>query len=264
MMRILPQSYLLVLVLALACSGKKEVEKPGSTKLIPYSVQRSLPHDMKAFTQGFTIHNGQLYESTGQNNSWIGIVNINTGIADKKVQLPATYFGEGITILNNKIYQLTWQDSIGFVYDLATFKKVKEFRYTSEGWGITHDGTHLIMSDGTDQLHYLDTLTLGVGKSLKVHYNGKPLTSLNELEYVDGFIYANVWQTNLIAKIDATTGEALGFLDLSPLARQAGVINPNQDVLNGIAWHAGTQSFLVTGKYWPLIYVLKLKDQPTS
>jgi glutamine cyclotransferase len=120
------------------------------------------------------------------------------------------------------------------------------------------------MSDGSATLYYLDTLNFAITKSLKVTHNGKPLTALNELEYVDGFIYANVWQTNLVAKINASTGIVTGFLDLSALAQQAGMINPNQDVLNGVAWHEGTKSLLVTGKYWPLIYILKLKNQPAS
>lgn len=242
------------------CKDKKEEKSADETNYISYTVQRSLPHDVKSFTQGFTIHKGQLYESTGQSNSWIGVVDIKTGVAERKVELPAQFFGEGITILNNKIYQLTWQNKIGFVYDLSTFKKLQEFSYSNEGWGLTHNNQQLIMSDGTDKLHFLDTLTLSITKSLNVSYKGKPVTALNELEYVDGFIYANVWQTNLLAKIDATTGNVEGFLDLAPLARQTGMINPNQDVLNGIAWHEGTQSLLVTGKYWPLIYVLKIEN----
>jgi glutamine cyclotransferase len=248
----------ILLLLALGCKSKKEEKPLEDTQYLSYTVQRSLPHDIKAFTQGFTIHKGLLYESTGQNNSWIGVVDIKTGVAEKKVELPAQFFGEGITILNNKIYQLTWQNKIGFVYDLTTFKKVKEFNYSQEGWGLTHDKQQLIMSDGTDKLYFLDTLTMNIVKSLTVTYQGKPVSALNELEYVEGFIYANVWQTALIAKIDATTGKVEGFLDLTPLTKQAGMINPNQDVLNGIAWHEGTQSLLVTGKYWPLIYVLKL------
>lgn len=256
--------YLPVLVLffslffASGCKNKKEEKTADDTNYISYTVQRSLPHDVKAFTQGFTIHKGQLYESTGQSTSWIGVVDIKTGVAEKKVVLPAQFFGEGITILNNKIYQLTWQNKIGFVYDLVTFEKLQEFSYPQEGWGLTHNNQQLIMSDGTATLHFLDTLTLSITKSLQVSYQGKPVSALNELEYVDGFVYANVWQTNLIAKIDATTGNVEGFLDLAPLTRQAGMINPNQDVLNGIAWHEGTQSLLVTGKYWPLIYVLKI------
>jgi glutaminyl-peptide cyclotransferase len=246
-----------------ACSSdkeKKENSTHAQTPHIAYSVQRSFPHDTKSFTQGFTIHNGKLYESTGQNNSWIGIVNISTGEADKKVTLPNQYFGEGITILNNKIYQLTWQSKIGFVYNLNTFEKIKDFSYSTEGWGITHNNEHLIMSDGSDKLYFLDTVNLSVVKSLPVTYEGKVLNQLNELEYIDGFAFANVWQSNSIVKIDLTNGKVVGIMDLSDLVSQARMVNPSMDVLNGIAWHAGTKSLLVTGKYWPFIYSLKFKE----
>lgn len=252
------------LLIIISCSDKKEIQQTGSAlNLLEYTVQQSLPHDTKAFTQGLTIHQGKLYESTGQQNSWIGLVNIATGVAEKKVVLPTKYFGEGITILNNKLYQLTWQDSIGFVYDLKSFKKLQEFKYKSEGWGITHDNVNLILSDGSSRLFFLDTLTFGVTRTLNVTYNGKAVTSLNELEYVEGKIFANIWQSNLIAKINSSTGVIEGFLDLSSLAKQARMLNPSQDVLNGIAWHSGTQSLLVTGKYWPTIFVLKLSTQST-
>lgn len=259
------RSVLLVLLFAWvssACSSdkeKKENNTVAQTPRIAYSVQRSFPHDTKSFTQGFTIHNGKLYESTGQNNSWIGIVNISTGEAEKKVTLPNNYFGEGITILNNKIYQLTWQSKIGFVYNLNTFEKIKDFSYTTEGWGITHNNEHLIMSDGSDKLYFLDTVNLSVVKSLAITYEGKVLNQLNELEYIDGFVYANIWQSSSIAKIDLSNGKVVGILDLSDLVSQARIVNPSMDVLNGIAWHAGTKSMLVTGKYWPFIYSIKFK-----
>jgi glutamine cyclotransferase len=246
-----------------ACSSdkeKKESSTVAQTPRIAYKVQRSFPHDTKSFTQGFTIHNGKLYESTGQNNSWIGIVNISTGEADKKVTLPNQYFGEGITILNNKIYQLTWQSKIGFVYNLNTFEKIKDFSYSTEGWGITHNNEHLIMSDGSDKLYFLDTVNLSVVKSLPVTYEGKVLNQLNELEYIDGFVFANVWQSNSIVKIDLSNGKVVGVMDLSDLVSQARMVNPSMDVLNGIAWHAGTKSLLVTGKYWPFIYSLKFNE----
>lgn len=249
---------LLLLLTIISCGPKKEtITDP---KLIEYSLVNSFPHDKKAFIQGFVIHEGQLYESTGQDSSWIGIVNIKTGIADKKVFLDNKYFGEGITILNNKIYQLTWENKKGFIYDLKSFKKVSEFSYNTQGWGLTHDSSNLIMSDGTSRLYLLDTLTLKPTKTLNVTYNGKPVNALNELEFINGYVYANIWQTNLIAKIDLKTGDVQGFLDLSKLAQQAKLINPNADVLNGLAWHKGTNSLLVTGKYWPFIYVLKLKE----
>jgi glutaminyl-peptide cyclotransferase len=144
-----------------SCSPVKEQKAAVDSLQINYVIRSVWPHDTEAFTQGLLIHNGELYESTGQNGtSWIGIVNINSGIADKKVILDNRYFGEGISILNNKIYQLTWQNHVGFVYSLKDFKKLKEWTYDSEGWGLTHDNNNLIMSDGSNKLHYLDTTTL--------------------------------------------------------------------------------------------------------
>ena len=250
----------LCLLVSLACctspSKKETIEGPA---LIPFKVRNTFPHDKQAFTEGLEIHNGQLYESTGQENSWIGRVNINTGISDKMVVLDKKYFGEGITIINNKVYQLTWKSKVCFMYDLQTFRKVNEFHYGTEGWGMAHDSTRLIMSDGTSTLYFRDTLTFGIKKKLQVKYQGKPVNNLNELEYMDGFIYANVWRTNWIARIDPTNGEVAGFMDLSPLVRQTQLLSPQADVLNGMAWHEGTRSLLVTGKYWPYIYVLKME-----
>lgn len=242
-----------------SCTKNEKKESTTKEDIIGYDVKSTIPHDTKAFTQGFVVHNGELFESTGQNNSWIGIVNVQTGLADKKVELESKYFGEGITILNNKVYQLTWQNKKGFVYDLKTFKKLREFDYTTEGWGITNDSTNLIMSDGSDQLSFLDTTSLSIVKNLKVTYQGVPVKELNELEYVNGFVYANIWQTDRVVKINVSTGEVVGILDLKALSSQARLINPNMDVLNGIAWHEKTKSFLVTGKYWPFIYVLKVQ-----
>lgn len=253
---------LLALGVLLTLFGCKKNTTPPTqaSDLIGYSVVSSMPHDTKAFTEGLVIHDGKLYESTGESESWIGVVDISTGIAERKVELSSEYFGEGITILNEKVYQLTWKHKKGFVYNLNTFKLWQEFTYNTEGWGLTHDGTNLIMSDGTNKLQYLDTATLALTKTLTVKYKNETVNSLNELEYIDGFIYANVWQTNRIAKIDPATGEVKGFLDLSALVRQAGLSNGAVDVLNGIAWHPGTKSMLVTGKYWPFIYVIKLKE----
>lgn len=248
------------ILLAFSCSQPKEEKQSTSEKTdeLIYTIQRSFPHDTQAFTQGLEIHEGKLYESTGQNNSWIGVVDINTGIAEKKVILPNAYFGEGITILNNKVYQLTWQSKIGFVYDLNSFKKLRDFTYDTEGWGLTHDSTHLIMSDGSDKIYLIDTISLKPTKTISVKYQGKPLRDLNELEYINGHLYANIWQTNSIAKIDLSSGEVTDVLDLSAVVQQAKMVNPNLDVLNGIAWHEGTQTMLVTGKYWPFIYSIKL------
>jgi glutamine cyclotransferase len=242
------------------CSRKKSESRVRQPDLIGYTLQRTWPHDVKAFTQGLVIHKGQLYESTGESDSWIGVVNVNTGIAEKKVDHQGKYFGEGITVLNNKLYHITWKSRTGFVYQLPDFGTIKTFEYPTEGWGLTHNGIDLIMSDGTDRLYFRDSLSLEVKRTLKVTYKGAPLDKLNELEFIDGYVFANIWQTNRIARIDPATGVVDAFLDLSQLAAQARVINAQVDVLNGIAWHETSRLLLVTGKYWPLIYILKLGD----
>ncbi len=250
-----------VVVLFAGCSGKK-ADTESKDDVIGYTLQRTWPHDVKAFTQGLVIHNGQLYESTGESDSWVGIVDVNTGIADKKVDHHGKYFGEGLTILNNKVFHITWKSRIGFVYRLPDFATVKTFEYDTEGWGLTHDGTDLIMSDGSDKLYFRDSSSLKVKRTLNVTYKGQPLRELNELEYIDGHVFANIWQTNRIARIDPRTGVVNAFLDLSQLAAQARAINNQVDVLNGIAWHESSRLLLVTGKYWPLIYILKLAEVP--
>ncbi|WOK07365.1 glutaminyl-peptide cyclotransferase [Imperialibacter roseus] len=253
-------SWLIITVLAAACTSTEKKEEATSDR-IDFKIHSQLPHDTGSFTEGFVVHNGKLYESTGEEGrSWFGVLNIKTGKPEKKVDLAEEYFGEGITILNNKVYQLTWKNKQGFVYDLNTFEKVNEFTYETEGWGLTHDGKNLIMSDGKSSLFYLDTASLKVTKTLPVTYQGQPVTMINELEYVNGYIFANIWQTNSIVKIDPADGEVVGVLDLSALAEQAKLKNPQVDVLNGIAWYEGTKSLLVTGKYWPTIYALKLEE----
>ncbi|MEQ8807624.1 MAG: glutaminyl-peptide cyclotransferase [Imperialibacter sp.] len=253
-------SWLIITVLAAACTSTDKKEE-ATSDIIDFKIHSQLPHDTGSFTEGFVVHNGKLYESTGEEgHSWFGVLNIKTGKPEKKVDLAEEYFGEGITILNNKVYQLTWKNKQGFVYDLSTFEKVNEFTYETEGWGLTHDGKDLIMSDGKSSLFYLDSATLKVTKTLPVTYQGQPVTMINELEYVNGYIFANIWQTNSIVKIDPADGEVVGVLDLSALAEQARIKNPEVDVLNGIAWYEGTKSLLVTGKYWPTIYALKLEE----
>jgi len=253
-------------LVVVSCTPSKENKPEVDALKINYSIRSVWPHDTEAFTQGLVIHKGQLYESTGQKGtSWIGLVDVATGKLDKKVILDNRYFGEGIDIINNKVYQLTWQDHTGFVYNLKDFKKIKEWTYKSEGWGLTNDGTDIIMSDGTNQLHFLDTASLEIQKSISVTDEQGPVKNLNELEYVDGYVYANVWQTNLIVKIDPASGKVVGRLDLTQLYKDARNANPQMDVLNGIAWHPETQSLLVTGKQWPHIYILKIDNpKPTQ
>ena len=251
---------LILIILLLACGKENNDASSGNDLSIPFKLKTRWKHDTEAWTQGLLIHQGQLFESTGQKQSYIGIIDINTGKPDKKVVLDDQYFGEGIAILNNKVFQLTWQNRLGFVYDLKTFKKLKEFKYTTEGWGLTHDNQHLIMSDGTEKLIYLDTATFKPVRTIRVKDVNGFVTKLNELEYMEGFILANQWETNRILKIDPQTGNVVGMLDLTPLAQEAKLDNPRADVLNGIAYHPTTKLLIVTGKFWPSTYVLQLNQ----
>lgn len=241
-----------------SCSPKKK-ESALTEDLIPYTVVKIFPHDPTSFIQGLTIHQGRLFESTGQDNSWVSEVDIATGKHDKKIILDKKYFGEGICILNNKLYQLTWQNHIGFVYDLKTFNKLNEFSYDHEGWGITHNGKNLIVSDGTNQLHFLDTLTLKEISSLTVTDEYAEVDDLNELEYIEGYIFANRWQTNYILKINPNTGKVVGRMEMSPLSDKMNLLNPSADVLNGIAYEQKSKTLLVTGKLWPTLFAIRFQ-----
>jgi glutaminyl-peptide cyclotransferase len=251
---------LILICLLLACGKEKNEGSSKNDLSIPFKLKMRWKHDTQAWTQGLLIHQGQLFESTGQKQSYVGIVDIKTGKPDKKVVLEDQYFGEGIAILNDKLYQLTWQNHVGFVYDLKAFEKLKEFKYTTEGWGLTHDNHHLIMSDGTEKLIYLDTVAFQPVKTVRVKDQNGFVTKLNELEYMEGFILANQWETNRILKIDPETGNVVGTLDLTPLAQEAKLDNPRADVLNGIAYHPTTKLLIVTGKFWPSTYVLQLNQ----
>lgn len=250
-----------VLIFAGCGKGRDDKRASAGSPVINYSVRTTWPHDTEAFTQGLVIHNGVLYESTGQEGkSWIGVVDIATGKPEKKVVLENQYFGEGITIMNDKVYQLTYTTRKGFVYDLKTFTRQREFTYPGEGWGITNDSVNLIMSDGTEKLTFLDTATLKPVRTITVSDDKGVVNKLNELEYVNGFVYANQWQTNYIYKIDAKTGKVAGRMDLTALAQNAALRNAEADVLNGIAYHAGTRLFVVTGKNWPSYYVIQISN----
>jgi glutamine cyclotransferase len=224
-----------------------------------YRVVRSYPHDRDAFTQGLEYVDGVLYEGTGRNgHSGIRKVKLETGEVLQAQPLDARYFGEGITVWKNRIIQLTWQSEVGFVYDRQTFKPHRTFQYTGEGWGLTHDGTRLIMSDGssTGTLKFFDPETLRQTGTLTVRDGGRPVANLNELEFVKGQIYANVWQTDRIAIIAPKTGRVTGWVDLHGLLdpREAGGV----DVLNGIAYDAAGDRLFVTGKLWPRIFEIRL------
>lgn len=253
----------LIVILLMGCGDQKSsqtTEMPAEKKALPYEVRMTVEHDPNAFTQGLVYHQDKIIESTGGDSSWIAEYDVATGKYERKVTLPQNYFGEGITVLNNKLYQLTWKSKTGFVYDVHTFEKVREFSYDFEGWGITHDEQHLIISDGTDKLHYFDTLSLTEDFVKSVKNNKRKTSELNELEFIDGYIYANQWQTNYILKIDTGTAEVVQELDLSYLAKEIEKRHPEADVLNGIAYNANTKDVYITGKLWPRLYVIRFKE----
>jgi glutamine cyclotransferase len=223
-----------------------------------YTIVNRYPHDENAFTEGLLFDNGVLYESTGlKGSSSLRRVELETGKILQSYTLPSDYFGEGITIFNDKIIQLTWQEHIGFVYDKQSFALLQNFTYPTEGWGITTDGSQLIMSDGTSTLYFLDPVTFQRTGQVEVHDNGT-VENLNELEYIHGKIYANIWLEEKIAIIDPSTGQVEGWINLNGL-------NPeHQDtvnVLNGIAYDATNDRLFVTGKNWPTLFEIKLKSQ---
>lgn len=230
-----------------------------------YSIENQYPHDITSFTEGLLFHDHKLYESTGgadnlpQTKSLFGEVDLKTGKILVKAELDKTvYFGEGIVFLNGKIYQLTYKNQIAFIYDSKSFKQIGTFNYANrEGWGMTTDGKYLIMSDGTSYLTYLDPTNYSVVKTLDVAENGYVVEKLNELEYIKGFIYANIWTTNTIVKIDPKTGDVVGKLDLTALAQDSKSKNPDALEMNGIAYDSLTNKILVTGKLWPNMYEIK-------
>ncbi len=227
-----------------------------------YTVVNVYPHDRNAFTQGLVFENGFLYEGTGLiGQSSLRKVELETGTVLQIRELPAPYFGEGITIYGNRIIQLTWLSKVGFVYDKNSFELLQEFSYSTAGWGITHDGKRLIMSDGTSRLHFLDPFTFEEIGWIEVYDLDGPVTRLNELEYIHGEIYANVWQTNRIARISPLTGQVVGWIDLAGLLSPEGLLYP-VDVLNGIAYNPIKNRLLVTGKLWPKLFEIELIPLP--
>jgi glutaminyl-peptide cyclotransferase len=222
-----------------------------------YAVVRALPHDTSAFTQGLEYLDGFLYEGTGLNGrSSIRKVKLETGEVLQHREVPSEYFGEGLTIWRSELFQLTWQSGVALVYDRQTFEPRKTFKYPGEGWGLTHDASGLIMSDGTESLRFLDPATFGERKRVKVTALGVPVPSLNELEYVKGEIFANVWQTDYIARVDPATGQVKGWIDLRGLLSSRE--RDATDVLNGIAYDAAGDRLFVTGKLWPKLFEIRL------
>jgi glutamine cyclotransferase len=256
---------LLGAVLVFSCLNLLGCSVPGNSDGIPvytYNITNTYPHDRDAFTEGLIFEDGVLYEGTGLlEQSTLRRVELETGAVLQIRELSDQLFGEGITIYGDKIIQLTWQSNIGFVYDKDSFELLQEFNYSTEGWGITHDGERLIMSDGTSTLHFLDPQTFEEISQLEVFDNDGPVTRLNELEYIQGEIYANVWQTDLVARIAPETGRVIGWIDLRGLLTAEDRLEP-VDVLNGIAYDAEADRLFVTGKLWPKLFEIELISPP--
>ncbi|WP_426701214.1 glutaminyl-peptide cyclotransferase [Rhodanobacter sp. Col0626] len=237
-----------------------------STAAIPvygYKIVHVYPHDTGAYTEGLFYKDGYLYESTGRaGESTVRKVELKTGETVQRHNLPSRYFGEGIVDWKDKLVQLTWQSQTGFVYDLATFKPQRTFSYPGEGWALTRDAKHLYMSDGSAVLRVLDPVSLATTGSIMVTADGEPVTNLNELEWVKGQLYANIWLTNRIARIDPVSGHVVGWIDLSGLFDISQMPDPGNDVLNGIAYDAAHDRLFVTGKRWPKLFEIKLVPPP--
>jgi glutamine cyclotransferase len=236
--------------------------KLPAARNLTYKVVATYPHDRNAFTQGLVIDDGVMYEGTGLNGrSSLRRVDLASGAVLQSVALDQQYFGEGITTWGDQIIQLTWQSQQGFVYDKATFERLKSFNYPGEGWGLTHDDRSLIMSDGTPAIRFLDPVTLHETRRITVTDQGQPVVKLNELEYVHGEILAHVWQTDRVVRISPDDGRVIGWIDLSGLLSAEDRQQP-VDVLNGIAYDAARDRLYVTGKLWPKLFEIKLVPQP--
>lgn len=249
-------------------NGNNPANNEGSNPpppVIGFQVMKIYPHDTASYTQGLIWQNGQLYEGTGNlGKSKLRIINIENGLPKKEINLPADEFGEGITIFNNKIYQLTWQNNRVHEYDAYTFKKIRDFDWPFQGWGITHNDSDLIVSTGSNNLYFTDPVSFRVKKTVGVTDNYGPVGNLNELEYINGFVYANVYETNYIVKIDPQSGKVVGKLDFTGIMDKNGIsYDPNYlreqgGVLNGIAYNKEKNVLYITGKLWPALFEIKI------
>lgn len=226
-----------------------------------YEIVNTWPHDNSAYTQGLIYQDNSLYESTGLNGqSTLRQVDLETGKVLKRIRVSEEYFAEGMTLLKGRIFQLTWKHEKGFIYDPASFGKIGEFAYEGEGWGLTHDGKSLILSDGTNHIRFLDPDTFAVERAIDVVYNGRRVMDINELEYIRGEIYANIWQDDEIIRIDPKDGRILGIIDMTGLlpGKRA---DEADDVLNGIAYDEKGGRIFVTGKRWPKLFEVRFKEK---
>lgn len=251
-----PESHGTLLILDRAAKGSDLVQSPPP--IWTYTVVAAFPHDPSAYTQGLVTHDGALYESTGLNGqSSLRKVDLRTGKVLKSIPLSKTIFGEGLAIFQNRIFQLTWLNHTGFVYDLDTFRRVAEFSYEGEGWGLTQDGRSLILSDGTDKIRFIHPATFKTERVISVSLNGRRVTNINELEYIQSEIYANVWQQDILIRIDPANGTVLGLIDLTGLLPEKSA-DETENVLNGIAYDEKKDRLFVTGKRWPKLFEIRL------
>jgi glutamine cyclotransferase len=262
-MRQIVRAGIIVCASALAIAAQPSRLIPPPTSKAPkssYTVVRSYPHDPKAFTQGLEYFDGFLYEGTGlKGRSSVRKVELESGKVVQEVTLHPQYFGEGITIAQGKIFQITWQDRTGFVYDVKTLKPIRNFSYFGEGWGLTHDAAGMIMSDGTSTLRFLELTRFQERRRLRVTDAAVPIERLNELEMIRGEIWANVWETDYIVRISPKDGRVLGWIDLKGLLGRSPVKLPPEAVLNGIAFDAQKDRIFVTGKLWPRVFEIRVK-----
>ncbi len=245
---------------SLACSLACATASRAAVPIYGVQVVHTYPHDPSAFTEGLFYWDGYLYESTGlTGHSTIRKVRLETGEVLRKIDIPAQYFGEGIVSWHGRLISLTWTSQVGFVFDLTTFALQRQFHYPGEGWALTRNDRQIIMSDGTPELRFLDPNTLQETGRTQVTLDGKPLRNVNELEWVKGEIYANVWQTNSIVRIDPATGHVVGIINLAGLLKASDIVPGQTDVLNGIAYDAKKDRLFVTGKNWPKLFEIKLR-----
>lgn len=234
---------------------------PARTPTYSYDIVATYPHDPKAFTQGLQWHDGKLFESTGEvGSSGIREVELSTGKVLRQQPLEAPNFGEGIVILGNTLYQITWKNEKAYTYDWKTFTRQASFGYEGEGWGLTTDGSSLIMSNGTPSIVFRDPRTFVVTKTITVSDHGTTVSQLNELEWVKGEIWANVWQSDQVVRIDPSTGAVTGWIDFSGLLSKMDRTG-SEDVLNGIAYDAEKDRLFVTGKLWPMLFEIRIKPR---
>lgn len=246
-------SLFIICLMWLSCSSFSRTVFATTPVEIQYRIVKQYPHNPDIFTQGLEYHEGQLLESAGKfGQSSLSLRNLDSTEILKQVSVDKQYFAEGITELDGRIYQLTWQSGKVFVYAADSFKLLREFTIKGEGWGLTNNGTELIMSNGSDKLYFINPQDFTISRSLAITHQGRALTNINELEWVEGNIYANIWQTDWIVIINSLTGHVTGQVNLQALRQ------PGSDVLNGIAYDRVKQSLFVTGKYWPQLYQIEL------